>query len=97
VKLLTTSGAAVAVAIAGAASAAEPDCGRYATLERLPDSFAEIIRGDFARVGVELVVLSDGSCTCASSPRVDRALGKPVPQNVNWSCRAATPDDRRSE
>ena len=50
-----------------------------------------------AGVGVDYVVMSDGTCTCASSPRVDRALGKAVPQNIYWSCRAATPNDRRTE
>jgi hypothetical protein len=86
----------MAAAIA-TADAAETGCDRYAALDRLPDRFEEIIRADFAGVGVDYIVMSDGTCTCASSPQVDRALGKAVPQNVYWSCRAATPNDRRTE
>jgi hypothetical protein len=96
VRLLAASGAVMAAAIA-TASAAETGCDRYAALDRLPDRFDEILRGDFAGVGVELVVSSDGTCTCTNSPKVDRAAGKPVPKDVSWSCRAATPNDRRTD
>jgi hypothetical protein len=32
-----------------------------------------------------------------SGPAVSRALGKPAPQGVNWSCRVTEPDGRRSD
>ena len=75
-------------------SAAEQSCDRYATLKRLPDSFEEIASADLIRA--ELFVLTDGTCTCDNGPAVDRKFGKSVPQNVNWSCRNATPDERRN-
>jgi len=77
-------------------SAAEQSCDRYATLKRLPDSFEEIASGLFAG-GLELFVLTDGTCTCDNMPAVDRKRGKPAPQNVNWSCRTSTPHERRND
>jgi hypothetical protein len=74
-------------------SGAEQSCDRYATFKRLPDSFEEIASGLLAG-GLEFFVLTDGACTCDSRPAVDRKRGKPAPQNVNWSCRKATPDER---
>ena len=75
-------------------SATEQGCDRYATLKRLPDSFEEIASALFAG-GLGLFVLTDGACTCDNRPALDREWGKPAPQNVNWSCRTATPDERR--
>jgi len=75
-------------------SADEQACDRHATLKRLPDSFEEIASALFAD-GLELFVLTDGACTCDSMPALNRKWGKPAPQNVNWSCRAATPEERR--
>jgi len=77
-------------------SAPEQSCDRYATLKRLPDSFEEIASGLFVG-GLELFVLTDGTCTCDNMPAVDRKRGKSAPQNVNWSCRKATPDERRND
>ena len=88
-------GISAAVAIAAAANAADQDCDRYAALQRLPDRFEEIASGDIGKV--ELFILSDGKCTCANTPAVNRRLDKPAPQNVNWSCRMARPDERRSD
>jgi homoserine kinase len=96
VRVLGISGAATVAAIA-AAGAAEQNCGQYAALERLPDRFEEIGRGHLANIATELVVLTDGTCTCDSTPAVSRALRKPAPQGINWSCRVATPDERRSD
>jgi hypothetical protein len=95
VRLLGISGSAVAVAIAAAANAADQDCDRYAALQRLPDRFEEIASSDLGKV--EFFILSDGRCTCDNAPAVNRQLGKPAPQNVSWSCRVATPDERRSD
>ena len=94
-RLLGISGTAAAIAIAAAANASDQDCDRYAALDRLPDRFEEIASGDFGEV--ELFILSDGKCTCANTPAVNRRLDKPAPQNVNWSCRMARPDERRSD
>jgi hypothetical protein len=77
-------------------SADEQSCDRHATLERLPDSFEEIASGLFAG-GLEHFVRTDGTCTCDNMPAVDRKRGKPAPQNVNWSCRTAAPDERRND
>jgi hypothetical protein len=95
----------LAVAICAAATAAEPNCESYATLKRLPDRFVMIASaliegretGDEAdpRAEVELFILTDGACTCTNQPFIDRELGKSVPQNVNWSCRKATPDEQK--
>src|SRR5262245_62074407 len=75
-------------------SAAEQSCDRYATLKRLPDSFEEIASAELVG-GLELFVLTDGACTCDNMPALHRKWGKPAPQDVNWSCRTATPDERR--
>ena len=75
-------------------SAAEQGCDRYATLKWLPDSFEEIASALFDG-GVELFVLTDGACTCDNMPALDRKWSQPAPQNITWSCRTATPDERR--
>ena len=95
--LLGIFGVAVCTAVATPASVAEQSCDRYAVSNQLPDRFEEIARGDFARIRIEIVVLTDGTCTCANAFEVDRALGKPAPANVNWSCHDTTPDERRSD
>ena len=77
-----------------ATATAEPACDRYATVERLPDGFIEIASGDFGKA--ELFVLTNGICTCSNDPAVSRRLGKSAPDKINWSCRAATDDERRS-
>ena len=104
-RLLKTTLCMFAIAISAAPSMAQQSCESYATLKRLPDGFMEIASaliegretGDEAdpRAEVELFVLTDGTCTCTNDPSVDRQLGKSVPQNVNWSCREATPDERK--
>jgi hypothetical protein len=86
----------LAMPIAIAASTAEPNCSRYAAMRRLPVEFEEIASADLVG-GAELFILTDGSCTCDNKPAVDRRLGKPAPIGVNWSCRPAAPDERRSE
>ena len=96
-RLLIIFGIAVPIAIAALASAAEQNCDRYAANQWLPDRFEEIARGHFANIKRELVVLTDGTCTCDNAPEVHRDLGRPAPQNVNWSCHDATPDERRSD
>jgi|SRR5712675_269811 hypothetical protein len=96
-RLLPILSIAMASAIPAPASAAEQNCDRYAVLEWLPNPFEEIARGQLAWIRIEFVVLTDGTCTCDNTPKVDRALGKPAPQNVNWVCRDATPDERRSD
>jgi hypothetical protein len=95
--LLGISAAATAAAIAAAASAAAQSCDRYAALDRLPDRFEQIARCDLANIKRVLVVLTDGTCTCDNTPDVYRDLGRPAPQNVNWSCHDATSDERRSD
>jgi hypothetical protein len=97
VRLLGISGFAMAAAIVAVPTAAQQSCDRYAALEWLPDRFEEIARGEVAWIRIELVVLTDGTCTCVNSLKVDRALGKTAPQGVKWSCREATPDDRGSD
>jgi hypothetical protein len=76
-------------------AAAQQRCDRYAALIRLPDAFEEIASGDL--VGAELFVLTDGVCTCDNTPAIDRWLGKRASAGINWSCRAATPDERRRD
>jgi hypothetical protein len=83
-----------AVAISVAPSEAQQSCDSYATLEQLPDRFAEIasalLEGD-----AEVFIMTDGACTCSNDPAVDRHFGKPAPQDINWSCRNATPDEQK--
>ena len=93
-RLLGVFSIAVTAVIATATSAAEHNCDRYAALKRLPYRFEEIASGDLGKA--ELFVLTDRTCTCDNTPAVARMLGKPALQNVNWSCRAATPDERGS-
>ena len=95
-RLLNISKSVLAAAIAIVPSAAEQSCDRYAALKRLPDRFEEVASGVLAG-GLELFVLTDGTCTCDNTPVVDRMRGKPPPQNVNWSYRKATPDERRND
>jgi hypothetical protein len=96
VRLVGILSIAVAAAIATATNAAEESCDRYAGLKRPPpDQFEEIAIADFGVA--ELFVLSDGKCTCDNRPAVARALGKPAPENINWSCRVATSDERRND
>ena len=78
-----------------AASAAEPDCIRYAAMRRLPIEFEETASADL--FGAELFILTDGTCTCDNRPAVDRYLGKPAPKNINWFCRAAASDEQRRD
>jgi hypothetical protein len=104
-KLLNITLCVLAIAICAAPTAAEQSCEGYATLKRLPDSFVEIASalsegreaGDEAgpRATIELFILTDGACTCTNEPAVDRKLGKSVPQNINWSCRKAKPDEQK--
>jgi hypothetical protein len=84
-----------AAAIATATSAAGQSCDQYAAFNRLPDRFEQIASGDLGKA--ELFVLTDGVCTCDNTPAVNRKLGKPAPQEINWSCHVATPDERRSD
>ena len=72
----------------GAVVAAEQGCDRYAALRRLPSSFEEIASADLVKA--ELFVLTDGTCTCENMPAVNRKLGKPAPDGINWSCRLAS-------
>jgi hypothetical protein len=83
---------ALVAAIGTAANSVAPICNQYSTLNRLPDSFEEIGRGDLGYA--EVFVLSDGVCACDNTPSIDRRRGKPVLADVNWSCRAATSDER---
>jgi hypothetical protein len=95
--MLSIFGIAVATAIAAPASAAEQRCDRHAALNQIPGRFEEIARGDLSGTTMELVVLTDGTCTCDNLPAVMRELGKPAPANVNWYCRDAMPNERRSD
>ena len=74
--------------------AAQPNCGRYESHVGLPDRFVEIARGSLGHV--EMVWFSDGRCTCENGPAVDRFFGRAAPRGVNWSCRRASAEDRRS-
>jgi hypothetical protein len=104
-KLLNIALCVLAVAIFAAPTAAEQSCEGYATLKLLPDGFVEIASAPIEgresggeagpRATVEFFKLTDGACTCTNEPAVDRELGKSVPQNINWSCRKATPDERK--
>jgi hypothetical protein len=93
--MLGISAAAMVTVIAGAASAVEQNCDQYGALNRLPNDFEEIASADLGKA--ELFILTDGKYTCDNRPAVDRKLGKPAPQNINWSCREATPDERRTD
>jgi len=86
-------GLAITVLI-GAANAAEPSCGQYSALKRLPDKFMEVASGDLGYA--ELFILSDGVCTCENTPSIDRRRGRVVSTDVNWTCRAATSDEREA-
>ena len=79
-------------AVPGMPLAAEQSCDRYAALRRLPGSFEEIASADLVKA--ELFVLTDGTCTCENMPAVNRKLGKPAPDGINWSCREATSEER---
>ena len=85
----------LAAAIGIVAGAAELSCDRYAMFKRLPDSFKMI--GSAILPRAELFILTDGACTCENTPAVDRKLGKSVPQDLNWRCRKAIPDERSNE
>src|SRR5262245_901641 len=104
-RLLKTPLCLFALAISAAPNMAQQSCERYATFKRLPDGFMEtasaLIEGretgdeNDPRTEVELFVVTNGACTCTNDPSVDRRLGKSVSQYVNWSCREATPDERK--
>jgi hypothetical protein len=93
VKLLGISSFALTIAMLAGQAGAEQSCDLYAALKRLPASFEEIASADLGKV--EVFYLTDGKCTCDNTPAAYRTLGKPAPQNVNWSCRTATAAERR--
>ena len=96
-RLLPVPSGALAIAVAAGACAAESNCDQYSRLDQLPDRFKEIGRGEVGGTPIEIVVATDGACTCDNAPKVARALRKPAPQGINWACREAAPDERGSD
>jgi hypothetical protein len=86
---------ALTVLVGLSASAADTGCGQYVTAKRLPDTFTEIASGSM-RGGVEFFSLTNGTCTCDNGPTIARKFGRPAAIDANWSCRAATEDERRT-
>ena len=93
-RSLGALGLALAATVPTSPGAAKEACQRYAALSRLPLSFVEISSGDLGRV--ESFVYTDRKCTCDNLPAVARALGGPARAGVNWDCRPATANERRS-
>jgi hypothetical protein len=89
------SSVALTVLAGLSASAAAPGCDQYVTVKRLPDTFTEIASGSM-RGGVEFFSLTNGTCTCDNGPTIARKFGRPAAIDANWSCRAATEDERRT-
>jgi hypothetical protein len=91
--VLAAPSVALAVLIGLTASAAEPGCNQYITAKRLPDTFVEIASGSLSG-GAEYFSLTNGTCTCNNGPAIARKFGRPAAIDANWSCRAATDDER---
>jgi hypothetical protein len=94
VRTLLTATCVLSVASPAVVLAAQANCGRYESHVGLPARFAEIARGSLGEV--EMIVLSDGRCTCENGPAVDRFFGRAPPRGLNWSCRRASAEERRS-
>jgi hypothetical protein len=94
VRAFLTATCALSVASPAVVVAAPLHCGRYEAHVGLPARFAEIARGSLGEV--EMIVLSDGRCTCENGPAVDRFFGRAAPRGINWSCRKASAEERRS-
>jgi hypothetical protein len=92
-RVVVNLSSVLAIAVATGAYAAESNCDQYSRLDQLPDRFKEIGRGEIGGTPIEIVVATDRTCSCNNVPKINRALGKPAEQGVNWSCRQAAPDD----
>jgi hypothetical protein len=89
------SSVALTALVGLSASAAASGCDQYVSAKRLPDTFTEIASGALRR-GVEFFSLTNGTCTCDNGPAIARKFGRPAAIDANWSCRAATDDERRT-
>ena len=90
----SVSSVALTMLIRLSAEAAEIGCGQYVTAKRLPDTFNEIASGLLRNA--EFFVLTNGTCNCDNGPAIARKFGRPAAIDANWSCRAATDDERRT-
>lgn len=88
------SSVALTVLVGLSANAAESGCNQYISAKKLPDTFTLVASGTLPNV--EFFSLTNGTCTCDNGPAIARQFGRPAAIDANWSCRAATDDERRT-